>query len=288
MSIELAAREIAVKNIEVLKDIYQGKSHEHSGTFSIFSALLSRFRKFPELQNCLKLYVLSDDWKRDGAFVAIFQTLEAESYVFFDTLDHSLNETLKNCIALLDFSTTIKMYDIRRIFLPIVYDVINSQNLSAIERADLICYMLPKMEALNLKITLPTNFTIDSLSQDNVSQVNSAWSHKSEGSEKYISHVIKNNTSIGLFDEMNRLVAWCLRHDSGALGVLQVDSNHLRKGYGSIVAKAISKKIAEEDDCDINATIVSENVKSVEMFKKTGFKEEWQTWLLVIKNQGKS
>ena len=89
---------------------------------------------------------------------------------------------------------------------------------------------------------------------------------------KFVEYMIENNTNVGLFDDSNELVAWCLRLDFGSLTVLQVDENHLRKGYGEIVTKANSKKIASDYDVDISTNIVHGNEKSTNLFKKLGFK----------------
>lgn len=87
-----------------------------------------------------------------------------------------------------------------------------------------------------------------------------------------MSYSIKYHLSIGLFDERNELMAWCLQYDNGLLALLQVDTKHKRKGYGSLIAKAFSKQIAEEYGLDIGATVVHENSASRTMFEKIGFK----------------
>lgn len=85
--------------------------------------------------------------------------------------------------------------------------------------------------------------------------------------------MIENNTNVGLFNETGELVAWCLKLDFGSLAALQVDEKHLRKGYGEIVTKEISKKIATECDVDITSNIVHANFKSKNLFQKLGFQE---------------
>jgi N-acetylglutamate synthase-like GNAT family acetyltransferase len=85
--------------------------------------------------------------------------------------------------------------------------------------------------------------------------------------------MIENNTNVGLFNENDELVAWCLKLDFGSLAALQVDANHLRKGYGETVTKAICKKIAEECNVDISSNIVHANIKSKNLFAKLGFNE---------------
>lgn len=91
--------------------------------------------------------------------------------------------------------------------------------------------------------------------------------------------------SIGLFDDKDELIAWSLRYDNGSLGVLQVDEKHLRKGYGNLIAKALSRRIADEDDCDVLSLIVNENFKSISMFTKIGFKPaDHHTWFVLTRN----
>ena len=111
------------------------------------------------------------------------------------------------------------------------------------------------------------------MTEENVEKINSIWPHRSEGSEIFVSYSIKYHLNIGLYDDDNNLVAWCLRYDNGALAILQTDAEHLRKGLGSVVVKILSKKIAEECQCDNIALVLHENVKSVSLFNKLGFKK---------------
>lgn len=103
-------------------------------------------------------------------------------------------------------------------------------------------------------------------------KINSSWPHRYEGSEKFVSYSIKYLSSIGLFDEQNELMAWCLHYDNGLLALLQVDIKFKRRGFGILIAKAFSKQIAEEYGLDIGATVVHENLASRNMFENIGFK----------------
>lgn len=124
-----------------------------------------------------------------------------------------------------------------------------------------------------------------SLTKDNAAKINSVWPHRSEGSIKYVEYLIDHNESIGLFTEDEELVAWCLSMDMGSLAILQVDENHLRKGYGEIVAKAITKKVASESAIDLTANIVFSNFKSANLFAKLGFRDiDRNYWIGVIKS----
>lgn len=138
---------------------------------------------------------------------------------------------------------------------------------------------------LNLPYSrIPSNLRLKSLSAAHVDRINSVWPHRYEGSEKFIAYSIKYHLSVGLFNEHDDLLAWSLRYDNSSLAVIQVEAEHFRKGYGSLVAKAISKQIASEDGCDVISLVVPENLKSTNMFSKLGFREAGNhTWFVMTK-----
>lgn len=116
-------------------------------------------------------------------------------------------------------------------------------------------------------------------------RINSLWHHCYDGSDKFISYSIKYHINVGVFDKNDELIAWCLRYDSGSLGILQVVEHERKKGYGSLVSKLLCKKIAEEFDSDIISSIVPGNVKSENMFMKIGFRNVGSiSWMVVTKN----
>lgn len=63
------------------------------------------------------------------------------------------------------------------------------------------------------------------------------------------------------------------RCQTGLLSTLQTDEEHLGKGYGKLVVKAISKQIADKYQHNICAGIVDENEASKAVFSKLGFKQ---------------
>lgn len=152
-------------------------------------------------------------------------------------------------------------------------DLKNELNLNMTEDTNTACFRLSKEAALNFEIQTPKNFEFKSLSLENVEQINSVWPHRYECSDKFLEYSIKYHISVGLYDGDKNLVAWCLRYDNGSLAILQVDKKHLKKGFGSLVVKKISKKIAIECDSDLIALILHENLKSKNLFKKLGFEE---------------
>lgn len=132
--------------------------------------------------------------------------------------------------------------------------------------------------------SLPLNTHFESLTLANLEKINEAWPHRYAGSDEFISYLIEYHLSIGLFDDSNELLAWCLRYDNGSLAMLQVGDQHMRKGFGSLITKAISKKIAVEFDSDVTAMIVTENQTSINMFTKLGFVATGaHTWYVTTK-----
>lgn len=139
---------------------------------------------------------------------------------------------------------------------------------------------LPKEEALKLQYNIPNGFSVRSLSISNAEKVNSHWPHASEGSVKFIEYIIAFNPTVGVYNENDELVAWCLYHDFSLFLALQTDPNHLRKGYAEIATKALAKKVAEEYQLDSVASIVHNNFKSVNLFTKIGFKQiDTNSWI---------
>lgn len=112
-------------------------------------------------------------------------------------------------------------------------------------------------------------------------KINDLWPHKHNGSLYFIQRLIEMNLNIGAFTEEDELIAWCLRIEMGSFGSLQVDERYQRRGLGSLVAKTMAKRLAEQN-CDITAGIVDSNYKSRQMFTKLGFKHIDDTYWFTI------
>jgi GNAT superfamily N-acetyltransferase len=89
---------------------------------------------------------------------------------------------------------------------------------------------------------------------------------------EYIESRIQNDISVGIY-EKKKLVAWVLIQDDGAMGFLHVLPEIRRKGYGLQVTLALIEKVRQA--CKLPfACIVQNNVKSINLVKKLGFKED--------------
>lgn len=137
-----------------------------------------------------------------------------------------------------------------------------------------------------ISIRIPENFELRPISKENAFKINEMWPHRSESSLAFIEYLIDHLLSVGLFNETGELVAWCLQLDFGSLATLQVDENHLRKGYGEVVTKAICRKIATEWKLDITSNILNTNIKSIRLFEKLGFQDvDKNYWIGITKRE---
>lgn len=131
---------------------------------------------------------------------------------------------------------------------------------------------------------IPENFQLRSLSTESASIIQKSWKHLPDFSTNSIPYMIENNINVGLFNDKSELVAWCLVFDCGSIGALHVDEFNRRKGFGEIVTKAISKKIAEENNVDVLTDYIDGNYQSESLMKKIGFKSVGKVrWIGAVK-----
>lgn len=68
----------------------------------------------------------------------------------------------------------------------------------------------------------------------------------------------------------------------GLLGGLKTDEQYYGHGYGSLVTRALSRKIAELGD-DVYSAIYLDNIPSHSLFKKLGFKPVGKVYFIQTK-----
>jgi ribosomal protein S18 acetylase RimI-like enzyme len=88
----------------------------------------------------------------------------------------------------------------------------------------------------------------------------------------YIKDRIISDVSVGIY-ENGKLVAWGLTQDDGALGFLHVMDDYRRKGYGYHVTLSLIEKVRKVGKLPF-ACIVEDNLKSINLVKKLGFKKD--------------
>lgn len=125
------------------------------------------------------------------------------------------------------------------------------------------------LNSLCLYFSLPEGMILHDMSEDDVVFANSVWEHSDPVS--YLKRAANLNENVGLYQKDGTLVAWCFRLGGGRLGALQVKDQYRRKGYGEFVCRSITRKIGEKGE-DVFACVLKQNLPSIKMFEKIGFK----------------
>ena len=93
-------------------------------------------------------------------------------------------------------------------------------------------------------------------------------------SVEYVEDRISRGPSVAIY-EKDRLVAWALTQDDGAIGFLHVLESHRKKGYGHQIILGLSEQLKNQGKRPF-AYIKKENSRSIKLFRKLGFIEQKQ------------
>jgi 8-oxo-dGTP diphosphatase len=102
--------------------------------------------------------------------------------------------------------------------------------------------------------------------------VNQYWEYRDDGTINYVRNMIIKNYSAGI-EEDGKLVAWLTIHDDGALGFLYVLEDYRGKGYAKDLTVYICNKLRKNNKTPF-LYIVTENIKSLSLAQKLGFKRD--------------
>lgn len=218
--------------------------------------------------NC---YTLPSAKLSEGIFV-----IRHRYQLFIYSLNDNNLEKLEKILKYLNWSNGFKVSSFLERFHPIVHRVVAIKKLSIEYDSLTLLYYMSNTDALKLSVNCPKGFYIKQLSTDakknDAEIVDTHWPNRHQGSLFLISRLIEWNPSVGLYEEnTDDLVAWCVRLQGGFLGALQVKKNYQRRGFGSLVTRAIARFIAEQGD-DVIALVSDTNEASRSMFTKQGFK----------------
>uniref|UniRef100_A0A1I8P9K5 N-acetyltransferase domain-containing protein n=1 Tax=Stomoxys calcitrans TaxID=35570 RepID=A0A1I8P9K5_STOCA len=254
--------EIPFEKWPQLRNLYQHNKNR-AISYNTIQTFIDWAKKDPNLP--LKIYTPSREWEVDGTYVAAAPMIKQ---IFCNTLkdDYNILLTALNC-----FDNSHMVGGTPEHLMPAVEQHFLDSGLTKdqIMPTGTCWHHITREEALKFDTDLPENITTKGLSECHAEQVNRVWPHRSEGSVKFVKHLIKYNKSVGLFDG-DKLVAWCLLLPLGSLGLLQVEESHRRIGLGKLAVKLMSKYLAE-NGVDITASVVFANVPSRSMFKQLGF-----------------
>lgn len=134
-----------------------------------------------------------------------------------------------------------------------------------------------KWKLSTMKYIFPDNLEIkendlETLTLDDVEYIYYHSAYRAFFSKNYISERIRNGLSacvrIG-----NKLAAWAMTQDDGAIGFLQVLPEFRRKGYAKLVSKSLISKIRKVNKIPY-VQIEEDNIKSISLAKNLGFKKD--------------
>lgn len=194
---------------------------------------------------------------------------------------HSLDDSgdsLKRALLLLDWDYSYMIVSAQESKRPVIQEVLRMCDVDVLwEVESSMKYELPVEECLKLELNLPEGLHLKKLGVEHAVIANQVWPWRHEGSEYFMKRLAAWNISIGLFNESDEMLAWSFVWPTGAIGPLEVAKAHLRKGYGTLIAKAIAKEVAK-NGMNCYGTIVSGNDASVAMFVKLGFERVEDTY----------
>ncbi|XP_070505358.1 uncharacterized protein [Chironomus tepperi] len=272
--------EVPIESLPKLRDAYKINWPEHILAFNFLAKMIKRFEKDPKQREIVRIYCVDGKLEKDATFIGVVDDYN----VLVGTLDMTFKQLSKGFKGL-NYNTVKKLSSLKEIYRETALEFIKAEGLKTMVDKEMIMAYMSCEDAKNLEFEVPVGLELRGLTDSDIEKINSVWPNRYTGSEDFLSYCISQNFSIGLYDQSSgELVAWCLENDVNSLFVLQVDDNHLRKGYASIVVKALSKLIAEERGLDINANIMCSNVKSTELFKKLSFKVIDKNSIFIVRN----
>uniref|UniRef100_A0A182PYS2 N-acetyltransferase domain-containing protein n=1 Tax=Anopheles epiroticus TaxID=199890 RepID=A0A182PYS2_9DIPT len=141
-----------------------------------------------------------------------------------------------------------------------------------IDTEDFINYWMSQEEASKLTIVIPNDVQLKQLEKQHGKQLNEWWPYSYKTSQRYIESAIQYNGGLGFFDKItDNLVACVFKNDLDGIAHLYTVPERTNKGYGSTLAKAMSRFIAIEHKQQVQTFISPNNKKSIRLFEKLGF-----------------
>ncbi|XP_063905081.1 uncharacterized protein LOC135124140 [Zophobas morio] len=228
-----------------------------------------RLKNTNKFRDSVSFLSVNEMWREDGTIIVIMKFHCYNIFVF--TLDdHCV--TLRQALLTTDFTNPQAVFFcVHEKHLPTVEQVAKERNLR-LSKAPLpyLIFALNPSKA-TFALDCPPDVYVKKLDPTLSDKINSVWPHKYPGSENYVSGLIEMNGGYGVFlRSSNEMVAWVVKHCFGHIGVLQTDEKHKKKGYGSLVTRALALEILDEGHWPFG-TVYPDNAGSIKLFEKLGF-----------------
>uniref|UniRef100_A0AAG5DPW6 N-acetyltransferase domain-containing protein n=1 Tax=Anopheles atroparvus TaxID=41427 RepID=A0AAG5DPW6_ANOAO len=153
-----------------------------------------------------------------------------------------------------------------------VHKIATERNLPMELISDCINYWIPREKAANICYDIPDDVELRSLQVEHAKILDDWWPFRYATSQRYYESVIQHNGSLGLFDKTDgQLVACVIKNDHDGIGHLYTIPERNNRGYGTTLAKAMTRLIAKEHKQHVHAFISRTNTRSIKLFEKLGF-----------------
>ncbi|XP_022214706.2 uncharacterized protein LOC111069116 [Drosophila obscura] len=254
-----------------LRELYADRNTDPHGSMCI-NNYINWVQQEPELP--VRVLSLNGDWQREGTFLITVDMGTNLQHLYFNTLSDDLSRVTKAVECLKPSNDEYLFFGYSSRFDSLVRNI--GKTCTGITKelsiVDVVWYYASKQVVSTFTVEVPNGIRLDNLSIKDAETINEIWPHRADNSVKFVRRLIQFNVNIGAYDETGKLVAWCLRLPIGALGLLQVLESHKRLGLGSLMVRALSKKINDLGD-SVVAPVVPQNTASRSMFEKLGFQQ---------------
>ncbi|XP_034667480.1 uncharacterized protein LOC117900992 [Drosophila subobscura] len=250
-----------------LRDLYD-KQDPSSHGYMCINNYINWVKKEPELP--IRILSLNGDWQKEGTFL-ISVEMGHKYHLFFNTLNDDLSPVTKALECLKPTNDQYLFFGYRSRFDPVIRHIGKTFLTKELSFTDGVWYYATKELVSTFTIEVPNGIRLDNLSIKDAETINEIWPHRHPNSVEFVRRQIQYSENVGAYDETGKLVSWCLRLPVGSLGLLQVLESHKRLGLGSLMVRALSKKINDLGE-SVVAPVVPENIASRTMFEKLGFR----------------
>ncbi|CAD7092443.1 unnamed protein product [Hermetia illucens] len=263
--------DIPIQDLTSLRDLYREDWPKYNIGYGTVDTYVRWLNKDPNIPH-IRILSLNGDWS-DGTFI-----ITDWISLYANTRSTDFTRLVK-ALSLVDWSKGYTIASIGSRLLDLIYKFVKENNVDVNYIKGTKWFRMPQDEAAKLIVNPPDGITLRPLTAEDVVTANALWPFRRPGSLIYLQRLAKYNVSVGAFTSDGELVAWCFRIPVGSLGTLQVAESHKRKGFGSLIVRAMAKAIGETG-YDVFAPVVFDNYPSLNMFEKLGFKVvDTMNWL---------
>uniref|UniRef100_A0A182KA04 GCN5-related N-acetyltransferase Rv2170-like domain-containing protein n=1 Tax=Anopheles christyi TaxID=43041 RepID=A0A182KA04_9DIPT len=264
--------EIHPKDWTELKLTFNLEWPEHEFAYYLLGNYISWKKHHESLD--VTCYSLNGNWREDGTFA-----LKDGFEIYFYSAAKDVN-----CTTLIRLLSQIKWDSFNEISMdyleqyhPAVERIISERHLR-MASSNMANYLyMPKDRVLALRSSdTPVGFMFKKLQMKDLDYIYSQWplrNHISyEAGYGLLKRLIVLNENVGLFNDKDVLVSWCLSDQTGAHSDLQTMPEYCRNGYGRMVVVELAKRLARAGS-DSKAYVLHDNHKSNNLYNSIGFQK---------------